>query len=65
MLATPCPESKKSYSSINATEAAVKAPDELQRDLMMQEFVSQLKRKTDDRRPEGMNAEGKRAKDNN
>lgn len=53
MLATPCPELKKPPLSIDASEAAVKAPDELQRELMMLEYMSKLKRKSDDRKPEG------------
>ena len=53
MLATPCLESKRPYLSIDTTEAAVEAPDELQRELMMLEHMSKMKLETDDRRPDG------------
>ena len=53
MLATPCPELKKSPWSIDTIGAAVKAPDELQRELMMLEYMSKLKRDTGERRPDG------------
>ena len=65
MLATLYPELYKWHSCINATEAAVEATDELQRELTMLECLSELKRKTEDRRPETTNAEDKRSKDNN
>ena len=63
MLATPCPDFNKSRSSINTAEAAVKAPDELQRDLTMLEYMSELKREIDDRKPEWRNPEATRVKD--
>ena len=63
MLVIPCPESKKSHLSIDNTEAAVKAPDELQRELMMLEDMSKPKRETDDRKPDGGNQKTS-AKDN-
>lgn len=53
MLATPCPWSKKPRLSIDTIEAAVKATDELQNELMMLERMSELKRETEDRRPDG------------
>ena len=53
MLATPCPELKKPRLSIDTTAATVKAPDELQRELMMLEYMSKMKQENDDRRPDG------------
>ena len=64
MLATPCPELNKSRSSINMAEAGAKAPDELQRDLTMLEYMSEMKRETDDSRPEGRNPQNTRMEDN-
>ena len=53
MLATPCPELTKPRLSIDTTAATVKAPDELQRELIMLEYMSKLKRETDVKRPDG------------
>ncbi|KAK0509800.1 hypothetical protein JMJ35_008194 [Cladonia borealis] len=52
----------------NAQEAqptsGIKAPDKLQRDLTMLVHMSEVKRETDDGRPEGRNPEDTRVKDN-
>ena len=53
MLVTPCPELKKPHFSIDTTAATVKALDELQRELMMLEYMSRMKQESDDRRPDG------------
>ena len=53
MLATPCLELKRPQLSIDTTEAAVKAPDELQRELTMLEHMSTMKLETDDRMLDG------------
>ena len=65
MLVILCPELYKWHSCTDATEAAVKVTDELQRDLMTLEYLSELKRKTESRRTETTNVSDKRAKDNN
>ena len=55
---------ERSRSSINTAKAGVKAPDELQKDLTMLEYMSELKWETDDRRPEWRDPEDTRMKDN-
>ena len=63
MLADTCPELNESRSSNNIAEAGVKAPDKLQRDLTMLVHTSEVKRETDNGRPEGRNPEDTRVKD--
>lgn len=52
-VSDPFSRVKKTHLSINTTQAAVKAPDELQRELMMLEYMSKLKQESDDKRPNG------------